>query len=77
MFVISLQRARPKRHFSHHIGIASIYILPNAMVTSAVANTVTGIYTAAAANAMPRECLLTPSAPALSVHHTLHVLWQS
>lgn len=60
VFVIFLQHARPKRHFSHHIGIASIYIFPSAMVTSAVANTVTGIYKATPANVMPQECLLTP-----------------
>lgn len=39
LFVIFLQHARPKRHFSHHIGITSVYIFPSAMVTGAVANT--------------------------------------
>lgn len=59
---------------SHHIGIASIYIFPSATVTSAVANTVTGIYLATPASVMPQECLLTPSAPVLSMHHALFVL---
>lgn len=76
MFAIFLQRARPERHFSHHIGIASIYIFPSATVTSAVANTVTGICLATPANVMPQECLLTPSAPVLSTHHPLFVLQQ-
>lgn len=73
MFGIFLQCTGPGRHSSHHIGIASVYIFPNAMVTSAAANSVSGIYIAITACLMPQQCLPTPSAPILPMCHPLYV----
>ena len=73
MFGIFLQCAGPGRHSSHHIGIASVYIFLNAMVTNAAANSVSGIYIAITASLMPQQCLLTPSAPMLPMCHPLYV----